>query len=195
MKFGGVIPGSKAGDAINSGRYGSGGTDARSQWRGMSPGASMHRPSAHGAARLVDGRLRPRGLEDHSRRQLLANAVIRRLAALSIAVRPCGSCSRLPGCLWLRFCVGSADFLLAAIFAAASAAAIVAARRRSRRKIIGAVAGRAPTQTRSSTVLCQFSAAPRKLTRPDGEIRAGRFDRCRGSGGRERGSGAVMPGR
>src|SRR6476661_412745 len=30
---------------------------------------------------------------------------------------------------------------------------------------------------------------PKKLTRPDGEIRAGRVDRRRGSGGRERRSG------
>jgi hypothetical protein len=30
-----------------------------------------------------------------------------------------------------------------------------------------------------------------KLTRPDGEIRAGRFDRRRGSGGRERRSGLL----
>jgi hypothetical protein len=31
----------------------------------------------------------------------------------------------------------------------------------------------------------------KKLTRPDGEIRAGRFDRRRGSGGRERRSGLL----
>jgi hypothetical protein len=34
----------------------------------------------------------------------------------------------------------------------------------------------------------------KKLTRPDGEIRAGRFDRRRGSGGRERRSGLLTPG-
>jgi hypothetical protein len=33
---------------------------------------------------------------------------------------------------------------------------------------------------------------PQKLTRPDGEIRAGRFDRRRGSGGRERRSGLLF---
>src|SRR5437868_8438822 len=37
-------------------------------------------------------------------------------------------------------------------------------------------------------------STPQKLTRPDGEIRAGRVDRRRGSGGRERRSGAVIPG-
>jgi hypothetical protein len=56
MKFGGLIPGSKAGAAINSGRLdGSGGTDARSQWRGMSPCASMQRPSMVRRDSLMEG--------------------------------------------------------------------------------------------------------------------------------------------
>src|SRR5262249_30043114 len=38
------------------------------------------------------------------------------------------------------------------------------------------------------------NASSKKMTRPDGEIRAGRFDRRRGSGGRERRSGAVTRG-
>jgi hypothetical protein len=38
---------------------------------------------------------------------------------------------------------------------------------------------------RRASAICR----PQKLTRPDGEIRAGRVDRRRGSGGRERRSG------
>jgi hypothetical protein len=66
--------------SVQTGIDGSGGTDARSQWRGVSPCASRRRPSEHGAAAKVDGRLRQclllvathRGLKDHSRRQLKA---------------------------------------------------------------------------------------------------------------------------
>jgi hypothetical protein len=50
----------------------------------------------------------------------------------------------------------------------------------------------APVRGGVGAISAQRSVAVcKKLTRPDGEIRAGRFDRRRGSGGRERRSGLL----